>query len=327
MEHPYPKMEEFADPVSTPTTGPEVYIIRQLLNPLRVTRTLIQLGYEPLPPKSCISPFHFFTWNATTLNCYPNVFVYTRHLFRTCGFWNVATCGFASHFIFNILGEACHFMIHQYVVEQTLCNRGWLQDEDIAGKSDSMLVECMMEEAPFSQFTLHLLKLCFLKTYEVFLTQPFYVIMVRQAASLIGGEARYSWLFQAVCSIYKDSGLLGFFSGLTPRLIFEVARLALYLSLCRVLRRRVLGLFPRSSLLRPLRSVMDIFINIFFYRLDVVSCVMAVHGSRLALAAEANSFTGWRDCKRVFASSGQLSRGFWPFWRMHVQNEHLPAAV
>lgn len=153
---------------------PDAFIIRTLINPLRLTRTLIQLGHEPLLPITSLSPLSLIGLSRSTVSCYPNVFVYTRHLFHTYGFWPVMTCGFFSTFCFDLLSEAYYFMSHRYLVERALNAGEWLEDGDIIETSQPRFGEGVMEKIPVSQFAVHLLRLCVLKVYEVFVTQPFY---------------------------------------------------------------------------------------------------------------------------------------------------------
>ncbi|VDM17099.1 unnamed protein product [Hydatigera taeniaeformis] len=299
--------------------SPEAFVIRTLINPLRLVRTLIQLGHEPLPPTTSTFPFSLFGLSHFTFSCYPNVFIYTRHLFHTYGFWSVMTCGFFSTFCFDALTDAYCFVSHRYVVSSALNAGEWLEDSDVVGAPKFRFAEGAMGRLSISQFATHLLNLCFFKTYEVLLTQPFYVILVRQAASVVGNNSGYSWFFQAVMSIFRDNGIMGFFSGITPRLIFELSHLLLFASLSRLLRPRIFGFFGSlSKTVRNSTYTLSYAVSSFLaYRLEVVSCVMALHGSRIPTleAAMANSFSDWRECERTLAVAGQLQRGYFPFWR------------
>ncbi|KAL5963189.1 hypothetical protein TSMEX_009070 [Taenia solium] len=318
----YPQTEQLGDTeVDTGTYQfrPDALVIRTLINPLRLTRTLIQLGHEPLPPITSLSPLSLIGLPYSTVSCYPNVFVYTRHLFHTYGFWPVMTCGFFSTFCLDLLTEAYYLVSHRYLVERALNAGEWLEDGDIIETSKPRFGEEVVERIPLSQFAVHLLSLCFLKVHEVFVTQPFYVIMVRQGASIVGKEVGYSWFYQAVLSIFKDNGIMGFFSGITPRLIFELSSMILRLSMSRLLRENLFGsLRSWSKVVRDcIRTLFYAIISFLAYRLEVISCVMALHGSRISTveAAVANSFSNWRECKRTLAMAGQLQRGYFPFWR------------
>lgn len=62
----------------------------------------------------------------------------------------------------------------------------------------------------------------------------------------------------------------------------------------------------------------------FVFISQLAGCIMSVRGSKLAGAAEANSFSGWRECERFLVHSGQSNRGWFPFLRSHIQAKDLP---
>lgn len=54
------------------------------------------------------------------------------------------------------------------------------------------------------------------------ISSPFHVISLRMMAQFVGRETKYSSILGSVVQIYKDEGILGFFSGLIPRIMFDV---------------------------------------------------------------------------------------------------------
>lgn len=54
------------------------------------------------------------------------------------------------------------------------------------------------------------------------ISSPFHVISIRMMAQFIGRETKYTSIFGSIVQIYKDEGILGFFSGTIPRLLFDV---------------------------------------------------------------------------------------------------------
>jgi mitochondrial carrier len=54
------------------------------------------------------------------------------------------------------------------------------------------------------------------------ISSPFHVISIRMMAQFVGRETKYSSIFGSIVQIYKDEGILGFFTGLIPRLLFDV---------------------------------------------------------------------------------------------------------
>ncbi|VDN16665.1 unnamed protein product [Dibothriocephalus latus] len=221
-------MEEFTDnhlDRQLHTISPEQCFVRQLINPIRFSRTLIQLGYEPLPPYRSLHPLTLFGWTKP-LYFYPNMFAYARYLFHQRGFWYVMTTGFQARFFYDLLTDACQFMNRRFLLEHSRDSlpppsnldsfvftdpNPTEEEEDSPAKRWHGLVENIMEEATLWKFGVHLSGLLTMKAYEIILTQPFYVIMVRQMASFVGEESGYNWFHQAVWTIYKESGLTGFF--------------------------------------------------------------------------------------------------------------------
>lgn len=60
-------------------------------------------------------------------------------------------------------------------------------------------------------------------TAGAIISSPFHVISIRMMAQFVGRETKYSSIFGSIIQIYKDEGILGFFSGLIPRLIFDLS--------------------------------------------------------------------------------------------------------
>ncbi|QQP32497.1 Mitochondrial carrier -like protein 2, partial [Caligus rogercresseyi] len=58
------------------------------------------------------------------------------------------------------------------------------------------------------------------------LTQPFHVITIRTIAQFVGGEDKYG-ILSSFKTLIEDNGILGFWSGLIPRVIGEVLTIGL----------------------------------------------------------------------------------------------------
>uniref|UniRef100_A0A0X3NKB9 Mitochondrial carrier homolog 2 n=1 Tax=Schistocephalus solidus TaxID=70667 RepID=A0A0X3NKB9_SCHSO len=169
------------------TISPEQCLIRQLINPIRFSRTLIQLGYEPLPPYRSLHPLALFGWSKP-LFFYPNMFAYARYLFHKRGFWYVMTTGFQARFFCDLLTDACQFMNRRFMLENSsyslpppsnvdsfvFADPNPTTDENLHAKRWNGLVENIMEETTLWKFGVHLSGLLAMKAYEIILTQPFY---------------------------------------------------------------------------------------------------------------------------------------------------------
>lgn len=54
------------------------------------------------------------------------------------------------------------------------------------------------------------------------ISSPFHVISIRMMAQFVGRETKYTSILGSIAQIYKDEGILGFFSGIIPRLLFDI---------------------------------------------------------------------------------------------------------
>ncbi|VUZ52721.1 unnamed protein product [Hymenolepis diminuta] len=306
------------DPVNVPISS-KYTLFHNLLNPCRVACHLIRLGHEPLPPKTSSTFLHLIRAIRRPLLFYPNAFTYSFYLLKTYGYWQVLTCGFFSSFCLDITHETVLFMNNRYLVQRLLDSLEWMDDEDVLSNDQSTLLMHLIGKASPREFS-HLVRYFLLtRAYEVFVTQPFFVIMMRQIVGLISGEEGYSWFFQAVLSIYRESGFLGFFSGLVPRMLWELSRLGMYILIYSLINRSAVGVPQHLSnnFFFLLNILTDVAVNVAAYPLQVVGSVMALHGSRISTSevAQANSFSSWRECLRFLISQGLQYRGYFPFWR------------
>lgn len=78
-------------------------------------------------------------------------------------------------------------------------------------------------EAYYKRFETKLKRDIVTHTAGAIISSPFHVISIRMMAQFVGRETKYSSIFGSIIQIYKDEGILGFFSGLIPRLIFDLS--------------------------------------------------------------------------------------------------------
>lgn len=57
----------------------------------------------------------------------------------------------------------------------------------------------------------------------IIISQPFHVMTIRMMAQFVGRETKYDSIFGSIIQIYKDEGIFGFFSGIAPRLLCDLA--------------------------------------------------------------------------------------------------------
>jgi carrier protein len=113
-------------------------------------------------------------------------------------------------------------------------------------------------------------------TAGAIISSPFHVISVRMIAQFIGRETKYSTICGSIIQIYKDEGIWGFFSGLIPRLIFDlscvvVAGTATYLVGKHLIREKESRMY--------VGSFSSFVCSSMFYPMNVVSTCMIVNGT------------------------------------------------
>lgn len=113
-------------------------------------------------------------------------------------------------------------------------------------------------------------------TAGAIIASPFHVISIRMMAQFVGKETKYSTIFGSIIQIYKDEGIWGFFSGLIPRLIFDLSCVIVASTATYVVGRH----FIREKEGRAYFGSLSSFIcSSIFYPLNVVSTCMVVNGS------------------------------------------------
>ncbi|KAJ8928123.1 hypothetical protein NQ314_019349 [Rhamnusium bicolor] len=127
-------------------------------------------------------------------------------------------------------------------------------------------------------------------------------------AQFVGKEAKYNGIFSSVKEIYTQNGILGFFSGLIPRLLGDVFSLLLASSLTYAINHY---LVEERELKVYTSATMTFLATAITYPFQVVSNCMAITNSGL-MAGSPNfmpHYRSWVDCWADLASRNQLKRG------------------
>lgn len=80
----------------------------------------------------------------------------------------------------------------------------------------------MSEEKYYKRFEASLKRNVVVHAAGAVISSPFHVISIRMMAQFVGRETKYTSILGSIGQIWKDEGILGFFSGLIPRLLFDV---------------------------------------------------------------------------------------------------------
>lgn len=137
--------------------------------------------------------------------------------------------------------------------------------------------EDMTDEEYFERYQTKLKRDIVVHTAGAIITSPFHVISVRMMAQFIGRETKYSSIIGSIIEIYKDEGIWGFFSGLIPRLIFDLSCVVVASTATYLVGRY----FIREKEGRMYSGMFTSFIcSSMFYPMNVVSTCMIVNGTQ-----------------------------------------------
>lgn len=263
------------------------------LHPLDYSKTLIQLGYEPIPAKPGKSLL------GKPVQMLPNILSYAGHIRQTDGFFGMYR-GLAPKLGGTILG----MVFSEKIAEGLGFHVSAQTSEDVDSDPEQM----------FEQFKENLKRDLVVEVSGVVLAHPFQVISVRMMAQFIGKETFYNSFIGSIIEIYKDYGVLGFFSGIIPKLLFETSVLVLSSSTVFLLNKYVI----KDKIARQYNSSITQFVFAsILYPLQVVSVCMAVTGSRLAAGNLPNmpNYNNWRECWHDLQIRDELKRGSSLFFR------------
>ncbi|KAJ1523523.1 hypothetical protein ONE63_001374 [Megalurothrips usitatus] len=256
--------------------------------PVEYGRTLIQLGHEP------IAPWPGKSWSGQPRMHLPNIFQYVGHIKARDGMPGIFR-GVKLRLVEHVVGQVAY-----YVATDSL------PPSDIETKIDEG--KDVTEEERRRWYLEEFLKAASGRSLAVIVSHPFHVCAVRCMAQYIGQETKYGSVFGSLRELYRESGVLGFFSGLVPRLLADICQLAIWHSLTYALTTYV----SREREHRDIFStLMGLVASTCTYPLLVVSNCMCVSGSGLAAAQYPNMrvYSSWVDCWRNLAGENQLWRG------------------
>ncbi|KAJ1365817.1 Mtch-1p [Parelaphostrongylus tenuis] len=159
------------------------------------------------------------------------------------------------------------------------------------------------------------------RVVTVTIARPLAVAMIRQIAQLIGNEAKYSGTLRTMHIIGIEEGPPGLFSGLVPQMVGEVIVIFGTAALVFAAERAFVhsGMYEKKDE-KSVKEVEDLrkftnlaipfVVNAFGYPYNVVSTVMAVAGSGLAVSflPYAPTFVNWHSAWDYLTPFG-LKRG------------------
>lgn len=267
------------------------YAVRIALNtashPIEYAKVLIQIGYEPIPARPATT---LFGRPALKL---PNVFQYVRYIKSEDGLTGCYR-GLVPKLCGNIISAiACHQVLQQIEKEES---EGEVETTENRQLTEQDLFIRNTRKDVISRFT------------AIIVSHPFHVITVRMMAQFVGGETKYNGLFGSIGEIYRENGVLGFFSGLIPRVLGDLLSIILANSLAFALNTYV---FEEAELKVYSTATMNFLASAITYPFQVVSNCMAVTDSGLMAGSPPHMpiYTSWLDCWSNLSEKNQLKRG------------------
>ncbi|KAH8371072.1 hypothetical protein KR093_006088 [Drosophila rubida] len=262
------------------------------LHPFEYSKMLIQIGYEPIPARPGRSML------GRPIMLLPNIFQYAGHIRKIDGFYGCYR-GLAP----KLVGSVLSMVVSERVAEKL----GLPYQED---KDESQL----SEEENYAQFKSNLKRDIVLSVSGIVVSHPFHVISLRMMAQFVGRETLYNSILGSVAEIWNNEGILGFFAGLIPKLLCDVACLVLSSSTVFVLNKYLI----KDKVARRYNAGFTEFaFSSLLYPLQVVSTCSAVSGSRLMAGRPPimPKYANWVDCWNDLQTRRELKRGSSLFWR------------
>lgn len=276
-------------------------------HPIDLTKTLIQLGHEPIAPKPTTTLF-----GRPALGL-PSVFQYIGYIKKRDGFFGLYR-GLGPKMCATIIkGMAFQKATEIFIVQV----EGKKEKKRDPYSEDDDEEEAQAEEETFSGFALTLCRNITATTVSILASQPFHVIAVRTMAQFIGEEQKYTGVFASAKEIYHESGVAGFFQGVTPRLLGELLALVLASSVSFSVSTYALG-DPRYR--ASIKTAVGFLSTSLTYPFSVVSTCMAVSGSGLVAGQPPDMpiYVNWTDCWSHLSRNNQLKRGSSIIWRYYT---------
>lgn len=266
-----------------------------LSHPFEYMTTLVQLGYEPLPPKLTKSIF-----GRTQLQL-PGFLTYMKYIAKTDGFFGIYR-GLRYHIAYTIAHRFVFINVNQYQKQHFFPE---LKEKGAKYKSVENLALSIACDSVSTVVTLTV-------------TYPIHLMMVRAMAQFIGREQHYDSVFSAIADIFQTGGISGFYAGFVPFVLGECGLVALEASLAYLVYTK-LDQFESVKNSTLVSTVVNIIARSFVYPFRLVSTVMSCNGSNArSLAASAYTapeYRNWVHCCKTLWSRGEIKRGSSLWWR------------
>uniref|UniRef100_A0A146LKV5 Mitochondrial carrier 2 n=1 Tax=Lygus hesperus TaxID=30085 RepID=A0A146LKV5_LYGHE len=331
--------------VQAPTMPLSTYGLRLLAvniigHPLDYVRFLIQIGHEPLPPYPAKTIF------GKSIMRLPSILKYVEYIKSRDG-WLGLYRGLVPKVLGHVLGSGAaitttdHLKLkggrncmddpsftekQRFVGSLFQCQASYINNSCLPSMYDEW--QSMMNELNFQDVASEIswLKFEFLiltlqksvveRVVFISVSHPFITISARMMASFVGGEEAYSGMFSAVRQIFKEDGLVGFFSGYLPRLIGDIAAVVISTVVVYSINNYIV---KEKDLQTLTGAAFGYYINSQAHPFAVVSSCMTVNNTSLQAGNPPNMlpFKSWISCWKHLKLNNQLQRGSALFFRAY----------
>ncbi|XP_037070340.1 mitochondrial carrier homolog 2-like [Pollicipes pollicipes] len=273
------------------------------LSPLDNAKVLMQIGFEPLPPRPTKTLF-----GRPALGL-PNVFTYMSYMRKRDGFWGLYR-GCTARMACQVVSGVTFHQVTSRITFQRCSHR---RKTGCDGKRE----EDLNEEELRKLFMMATLRDLGGRLACIIITQPLFVVKTRTVAQFVGQEVEHSGVLASLRAIYNENGVLGYFSGLMPRLLGDLLSALLVASLTYVVNNYVV---EDREFKAYTASFMAYIGSALTYPFHVVAACSAVSGSGLAAGSPPFMplYSSWLDCWSDLKAGNQLKRGGSIFFRYYT---------
>ncbi|KAI0983625.1 hypothetical protein GJ496_002795 [Pomphorhynchus laevis] len=257
--------------------------------PLYFAKTLIQLGYEPLPPYKAKSLFGF----GSTRMYLPGVFTYMRYIYIVDGPSGLFR-GLGCSIVNGIVMRWTNSFTKEYI-------------EDRIPYSSS-------NKSSIAKFTRKTMVEIVASSWAVLLSQPFYIMTIRCMSQFIGGETVYSSfnIFKNLSVIYDNHGFQGFFVGFVPRLCLEASTIIMFNALVECGKKFVPHNMDKDDRIENFITILSrIFVTSVTYPLALVSTISVINNCGLdaGIPPLMPIYKNWCEILNDLTQKGHINRG------------------
>ncbi|XP_070163616.1 mitochondrial carrier homolog 2 isoform X1 [Polyergus mexicanus] len=272
-------------------------LINAITHPIEYAKVLIQIGYEPIPPKATVT---LFGRPALKL---PNAFTYIKHIKSIDGLTGCYR---------GLVPKVCSYTVSTIACDKTLeylqLNSDQNEDEDEDDENEIVRRKKCIRE---------IIRDVISRTVAIVVSHPLEVISLRMMAQFVGGETKYSSLFGSFLEIYRENGIMGYYAGLIPRVIGSAAAIIL----AGVSTYAINNYVIQEPTMKPYTaSTMTFLATTVMYPFLVVSHCTAVNNCGLVagLPPHMPIYKNWLHCWHHLSVHNQLKRGSSLLWRYYT---------